>query len=35
LFDAQARVLELSESIGLSAMTLDAREESLCAFYAQ
>lgn len=35
LFDAQARVLELSESIDLYAMTLDAREESLCAFYAQ
>jgi predicted N-acetyltransferase YhbS len=35
LFDAQTRVLELSRSIGIYAMTLDARDESLCAFYAQ
>lgn len=35
LFDAQARVLEISQSIGLYAMTLDAREESLVPFYEQ
>ena len=35
LFDAQARVLEVSQGVGVYAMTLDAREESLCAYYQQ
>ena len=35
LFDAQARALEVAEGIGVYAMTLDAREENLCAYYEQ
>ncbi|MBV9850767.1 MAG: GNAT family N-acetyltransferase [Armatimonadetes bacterium] len=33
LYDAQARAVEITERIGLYAMTLDAREERLCAYY--
>lgn len=33
LFDAQARTRDVSENIGIYALVLDAREESLCAFY--
>jgi len=35
LFDAQARARDVSENIGIYALVLDAREESLCAFYEQ
>jgi GNAT superfamily N-acetyltransferase len=35
LYDAQARVIEIAENVGVYAMTLDAREPSLCAYYAQ
>ncbi len=35
LFDAQARARDISENIGLHALILDAREESLCAYYEQ
>lgn len=35
LFDAQARVLEVAETVGIYAMTLDAREDSLCSYYEQ
>ena len=33
LDNAQARALKISEGVGLCAMTLDAREEHLCAYY--
>lgn len=35
LFDAQARARDVSENIGIYALVLDARDESLCAFYQQ
>ena len=33
LFDSQARARDVSENIGIYALVLDARDESLCAFY--
>lgn len=33
LYDAQARTVDIADRIGLYAMTLDAREEGLCAYY--